>query len=365
MNAYLLNFILPFSFSLLVTALIIPKWIKLCAKWKLFDRPDSRKHHVAVIPSLGGIAIFAGINISFFISSAADSFVNDSILRYVLGSCFILFFTGFFDDLMEISAKRKLVIQTIAALFVAYGGLRLKTLHGFLGVQELPILAQYGITVFVILFLVNAYNFIDGIDGLAATIGLIIFTLFAVLFYMKQEMVYTTLCLCVIGSLTAFIFFNFEPAKIFMGDTGSLVIGFLLACCSIKLLAVAAAGTATAYSPLLIVAALFILIFDLSRVVFIRLANGISPFTADRSHLHHMVCRQEFGHRGATIILALFNLLFIGMVFFFNQLSIAGFFILCFCLAVILINSKVLGVVAIIRNKVKGAPVKKVEVNPF
>ncbi len=356
---------IPFTFSVLVTSMIIPAWLKLCGKWQLFDRPDARKHHVAVIPSLGGIAIFAGIMISFFFSAANGNYNGSSVLAYMLAGSLVLFFTGFFDDLMEISAKRKLVMQSIAAWMVVHGGLRIVTLNGFLGIYNLSVPWQYGITIFVILFLINAYNFIDGIDGLAATLGIIIFSLFAFLFYLKNDMIYVTLSLCVLGSLSAFIVFNFEPAKIFMGDTGSLVVGFLISCCAIKLLSVAAVNDLQLYSPLLIVAALFILIFDLSRVVFIRLANGISPFTADRSHLHHMVCRQEFGHRGATLILATFNILFISLVFIVHKMSITGFLVMCFCIAIVLINSRVIGVFAALRNKLKGSPAKKFEVNSY
>jgi UDP-N-acetylmuramyl pentapeptide phosphotransferase/UDP-N-acetylglucosamine-1-phosphate transferase len=159
----------------------------------------------------------------------------------------------------------------------------------------------------------------------------------------------------------AFLYFNFDPAKVFMGDTGSLVIGFFISVCSIKLFALQNTVALSGFNilPQLIIGTLFVLIFDLTRVVFIRIFNGISPFKADRSHLHHMVCRQEFGHRGATVILAMFNLFFISLAFVLKYLSAEIFTLICFCLAILLLNSKVISVFALVRNKLAGIPKKK------
>ena len=128
MNTDLLKNFFPFLFSLIITAVIIPAWISLCAKWKLFDKPDSRKHHTEVIPTLGGIAIFAGFIISFFLFS---KFEFDSSMQFIIAASFILFFTGFFDDLTDIPARRKLIIQTITASLVISGGIRIQSLNGF------------------------------------------------------------------------------------------------------------------------------------------------------------------------------------------------------------------------------------------
>ncbi len=362
MQPNLLKFFFPFLFSFAITALIIPAWIRLCAKWKLFDKPDARKHHTATVPTMGGIAIFAGLIISFFLFSI---FENSSSMQFVIAAAFILFLTGFFDDLTDIPAKRKLLIQFITALIVTAGGIKIETLNGLFGLHQIPLVAQYALTTFLILFITNAYNFIDGIDGLAAMLGLIALSVFAMLFAITGQQNFFILCICCIGALVAFICFNFDPAKIFMGDTGSLVIGFIISVCSVKLFTLFnpfASGTLQ-MMPQLITGALFVLIFDLTRVVFIRVYSGTSPFKADRSHLHHMVCRQEFGHRGASVILSLFSMFFILMSFVLKSFTPEIFIISCFCLAILLLNSKVISVFAAIRNKMAGVSKKKLGVD--
>lgn len=350
----------PFISSLIIASLIIPSWIQLCSKWNLFDRPDTRKHHTAIVPSLGGIGIFIAIMISIFLFGYNS---QDTSFHSIAAAMLILFITGFFDDLTDLKARVKLNIQLLAALIVTYSGLRIQTLNGFAGVHELPILIQYGISIFIILFLVNAYNFIDGLDGLAATIGLIIFSIFTVLFHIHGEQAYAVLCVSVIGALLSFLYFNFNPARVFMGDTGSLVVGFLIAICTIKLFNIWFASPVVSFGPSLTIATIFILIFDLTRVVFIRLSNGISPFKADRSHLHHMICRQQFGHRGGTFIMAAFNILFIVLVLPLSKLRFITFLIFCFCVAILLMNSKVISYVALLRNKITGAPESKMGVD--
>lgn len=362
MTIHWIKLVLPFFSALFITSLIIPAWIKLCLQWKLFDKPDVRKHHVAIIPSLGGIGIFAGIMISFLLFTPAESI---SGFHTMIAAIFVLFFTGFFDDLTDLPARLKLIIQAVTAMVVMYSGLRLQTLNGFMGIHELNIFWQYALTGFIILFLTNAYNFIDGLDGLAATIGLIIFSVFSILFYIQHEYSWMMLCLSVMGGLISFLYFNFNPARIFMGDTGSLVIGFLIACSTVKLIGLWFAAPVISFGPALTVATLFILIFDLTRVVFIRLSNGMSPFKADRSHLHHMICRQQFGHRGGTILMAAFNVMFIMLVIPLGKLRFTTFFIFCFCLAIALLNSKVMSAVATLRNKILGEPQKKVPVDTY
>jgi UDP-N-acetylmuramyl pentapeptide phosphotransferase/UDP-N-acetylglucosamine-1-phosphate transferase len=360
MKQYWLSLTLSFLSAVFIAALILPAWINVCTRWKLFDRPDGRKHHVSIIPSQGGIAIFAAFMVSFFLFGLTQGIVEFQALAAALT---ILFFTGFFDDLTDISAKRKLLVQVAAAAIVTASGLRFHTLNGFIGIYELSPVLQYAITIFVLLFLVNAFNFVDGLDGLATSIALLIFSVFTILFYIQHQYFYVSLCVCMIGALLSFLYYNFYPAKVFMGDTGSLVVGFLIACCTVKLFTIWFASPVISYGPSLTLAALFILIFDLSRVVFIRLSNGISPFKADRSHLHHMVCRQQFGHRGATAILLGFNFLFMSTVFFCSHLRFITFLIFCFCLAIALINSKVIGMVAQLRNKIIGEPRKKLGID--
>lgn len=354
---------LPYAAALIITLIIIPRWINLCAKYHLFEKPDARKHHLQVIPSMGGVAIFGATVIGFLLFGVCDAAPE---VRYVIASATILFFTGFFDDLMNANATKKLLIQFVAAAAVVIaGGLRIESLNGIAGLETLPGIIQYVLPIFLMVFITNAFNFIDGVDGLATTIGLIILSVFGMIFFLKQDWVYATLCFSLIGALTAFLIYNFDPAKIFMGDTGSLVTGFLISVFTVKIIAAfpAAASADVVNSPALLIATMFILIYDLLRVLFIRAIKRTSPFAADRNHLHHMVLRQNFGHRGTTVILAAFNLLFIGLAFFFNHIGGAMFLILCFCIAVILMNTKVITMLAQLRNKTIGEPKRNLEVN--
>jgi UDP-N-acetylmuramyl pentapeptide phosphotransferase/UDP-N-acetylglucosamine-1-phosphate transferase len=359
----LLQLLLAYGVALLITLLIIPNWIMLCSKWHLFEKPNVRKHHLNIVPSMGGMAIFCATLISFLIFGTGK---DSGEVKYIVAASTALFFTGFFDDLMDVDTLKKLVIQIITALVIVIaGGIKIESLHGIFGIGTLPLAMQYALSVFLILFITNAFNFIDGIDGLAATLGLIIISLFGMIFYLKQDFIYASLCFALIGALTGFLLYNFDPAKIFMGDTGSLVTGFLIALLSVKIFSTftSAESINIINSPALIIGSLFILVFDLSRVIFIRTLNGTSPFKADRSHLHHMILRQNFGHRGATIILASFNILFILLAFVFKEMNAGWFLILCYCIAIFLINSKVISLLAQLRNKLIGEPKRSIEMN--
>ena len=167
---YLLHNVAPFGLSLLIAIVLIPVWISICRKWHLFDEPDARKHHRHLTPSMGGIAIFAGL----FISYLSFAIIEDpESMRYLFGASLILFFTGFFDDLMDVPARNKLMLQIGSAAVVFAGGFRIESLGGFLGIYEIPFVIQLPLTLFFIVAFTNAFNFIDGIDGLAASLGLV------------------------------------------------------------------------------------------------------------------------------------------------------------------------------------------------
>lgn len=353
--------IAPVALAIAVTIVLTPCWMAVCKKWHLFDTPDDRKHHIKTTPSMGGLAIFAGLFISFFIFSGDVNFYK---LKFVLVGTLLLFFTGFFDDLLNIPPHKKLVAQVLAALIVIAGGTRITNLYGIIGIHEIPSLFQFPITLLVIVFFINAYNFIDGIDGLAATLGIISALIFGYMFFKYGQTDFALLCFCLMGALTGFMFYNFHPAKIFMGDTGSLVIGFLLVAFAINLLDVNAATFShqPVISPTLIFAVLFIPVYDILRVSVIRILNGDSPLKADRNHIHHMILRQGFGHAGATIILAVFNVFIIALVYMLDTLNANGFILLTICVAMISINSFVMLRIASVRDKVLGNASKKLEV---
>lgn len=351
----------PFILSMVITVILTPCWITVCRKWHLFDKPDNRKHHIITTPSMGGLAIFAGIFISFLMFAGQYEFFK---LKFILGAAVLLFFTGFFDDLLNINPQKKLVIQIIAGIIIISGGTRITSLYGILGIYEIPLVLQYLVTLLVIVFFTNAFNFIDGIDSLAAMLGVICSAIFGYMFFKYGQADFALLCFCLTGALFGFLFYNFHPAKIFMGDTGSLVIGFLLISFAINLLGINYDGKEHAQwiSPSFIIAVLFIPIYDILRVSVIRILNGTSPLSPDRNHIHHMILKQGFGHTGATLILAAFNIFFICIEFILNALNVNGFILLSICLAMLMINSIVMLQIAGIRNKLLGEPKKKLEI---
>lgn len=356
MTSIVFSFIVAFG----ICYTFVPMWIKSCTKWNLFEKGGERKHHVRQIPSMGGLAIFAAVAVSFLTFANCT---NHPEIKFLMASSIALFFTGFFDDLLDLNALKKLFIQFVAACIVVANGININAAEVLFGATGISTSLNFFISVFVILFITNAFNFIDGLDGLASFTGLLITSVFGMLFILNNQYAYATLSFTIAGALLAFLFFNFEPAKVFMGDSGSLVVGFIISVLAIQLFNIAMHENNEAFyaSPNLVTATLFILIFDLSRVSFIRIANGGSPFKADRSHIHHMVARQQFGHRGTTFIMISYNVLFILLALIFPSTPFITFLIICYALAIFLINNKVAGIIASVRNKFIGT--HKMEVN--
>jgi len=328
----------PFIIALTVTSLLIPMWIAVCHKWKLFDSPDVRKLHSDCIPSMGGLAIYAGVFMSFFLFADLAHLEN---LKFLLCGTILLFFTGFFDDLLDIAASRKLAIHVVAAFIVVAGGNRITSLYGIAGLDEIPLWMQYPVTIFFIIAVTNAYNLIDGIDGLAGSLGVIGSLTFGFVFLEYGQTVFAILSFCISGSLIGFLCYNFHPAKIFMGDTGSLLIGFILSSLSVNLLSINEISHAGGIyvSPSFIAAVIFIPVYDIIRVFMIRLLNGDSPLKADRNHLHHMILKNGFGHRGATLVLCSFNVVVILMAVIFNSINVNLFIVLAVCMAILTLNT--------------------------
>lgn len=349
----LILLIAPVVLSLLLTSIITSAWIISCKKWHLFDAPDARKHHVSTTPTMGGIGIIGGMFISFFIFSIGFELGK---MNAVIAASFILFITGFFDDLNSVTPQRKLIAQVIAGLVLVAGGIRIQNLHGIMGFYEVPLTIQYPLSLVATIMFINAFNFIDGIDGLAATLGLFASAIFGVLFFKYGQADYALLCFCLAGACLGFLFHNHHPAKVFMGDTGSLVIGLLLAAFATTLLNMShlTHEEIISVSPALIFTVLFIPLYDFIRVVVIRILNGSSPLHPDRNHIHHTILRQGFGHGGATFILAFFNLGFIILQQVFSDMNINIFILMSILVAVISINSFVLSRIAFVRDKIFG-----------
>jgi UDP-N-acetylmuramyl pentapeptide phosphotransferase/UDP-N-acetylglucosamine-1-phosphate transferase len=310
--------------SFVICFLIIPVIIKYSLEKNLVDIPGRRKIHKKITPSMGGIAIFLGFSIASLI------WVDISLwkdIRYILIAQFVIFFIGVRDDLVPLKPYMKLLGQVLAAsILVFLLDLRLKSFYGLFGLYDIPAIVSYFITVFTIIVITNSFNLIDGLDGLAGLIATIALLAFGTWFFLAGDTTYAILAFGMFGSIVAFLIFNWEPSEVFMGDTGALVIGMTLAIFAIHFidynynLPVQHPYRFTgSVSPA--VGILIIPLADTLRIFLIRVARRQSPFTPDKSHIHHSIMRLGFSHRRTTLLLGLVQVLFIAACFLFRQHS--------------------------------------------
>jgi UDP-GlcNAc:undecaprenyl-phosphate GlcNAc-1-phosphate transferase len=311
-------YIFVVAVSFLITSFAIPSILHVARFRHLYDDLGHfRKEHDHGIPRLGGVAIFVG----FTITSLLFCMTNKSLpINYLLTACIILFAMGIKDDLAGVNSNTKFSIQLVAcAILVILGNIRLTSLYGVFGIYELPYAVSVCLSIVLIVLIVNAYNLIDGIDGLAATTGIVANGAFAVLFIYIKQYELAAVSLAMAGSIIGFLRFNITPAKIFMGDTGSLLIGLITAVMALKFMEVSRVDigkdTGIYSAPVLTVAILIGPIFDTLRVFTIRIASGVSPFNADRNHIHHRMLRLGFNHLQTTLILTGANIITVAMVF--------------------------------------------------
>jgi UDP-GlcNAc:undecaprenyl-phosphate/decaprenyl-phosphate GlcNAc-1-phosphate transferase len=304
--------------------LTVPIIVRVSKAKKLFDVPDERKISKIVIPNLGGISLFIGISVATLLSLDKLYYPD---FRYTLAGMIILLFIGIKDDIMVISARKKFIAQLICALILIIAGdIRLTNLHGVLGIHEINYVVSLGVSLLAIVAIINALNMIDGIDGLAAALGTLICLSFGILFLTEGQLAYGILCFAATGSLSVFYFYNVfgKLNKIFMGDTGSLIIGLLAAVFVIKFNEFSLSGNEQLYrfSPSLSMAIIAVPFFDLIRVSAIRISRKKSPVNPDMKHIHHRLLRLGFSHQKSTFILIASNLFLIGFTFLLRTLNI-------------------------------------------
>ncbi len=327
--------VLAFAGAVGITWYYLPKVIKIAAHMNLTDHPGSHKIHKGDIPTLGGIGIFAGFIFGFLLG--VNGYMHN--VSYFTAAALILFFMGAKDDMVNINAWKKFAAEVTTALVIAFfTDIHFTTFHGFLGVGELPVWASILSTAFVIVLIINAVNLIDGVDGLAASVGIIASLFFGTWFILSGDYGYTIMAVALLGSLIVFFFYNISngPRKIFMGDTGSLVIGFVLAVMAIRFNEINATASTIIdlrSAPAVSIAVLIIPLFDTLRVVLLRLHNHQHPFAADNRHMHHLMLRMGFTHRRTTLYTVLFNVFIIGVALLADGLGILwlGLLLLAIC----------------------------------
>lgn len=315
--------ILSFITALTVSYFTLPSVIRISHEKSLMAQTGERHVHKQSTPSLGGVGIFAGLLFSVIMWAPFHAMGE---LQYVLCSMLILFFIGLRDDLIPMSARKKLLGQIVAALIlVRKADVKIDSFYGVFGLGEMPYFWAAVVSVFVIVLIVNAFNLIDGINGLSGCIAIMVCAVFGLWFFLNGYIDLAIFAAATIAATLAFLKYNFS-GKIFMGDTGSLLIGMVAAVLTIKFLELNNqlahnAPYRVMAAPAMAVALLIFPLFDTLRVFTMRILRGKSPFSPDRNHLHHLLLDTGRSHAEATAIIVISSVLVLSLVY---QLQIWG-----------------------------------------
>ena len=308
--------------ALLVAMFAVPSIIFIAHLKNLLDAPNGRTVHQSLTPRLGGVAIIAGFMSSLTLFAPLGNGVKE-----LLAGCILLFFVGLKDDLVTISVAKKFVGQLLATgVVMIMADVRVTSFQGILGIYALPVGISYAFTFVMIVGVTNAINLIDGLDGLAGTIVLIISGTFGYYFYRYGGPTfsnYAFVAICLIGGMLGFLRYNFHRANIFMGDTGSLVCGFIVSVLAIEFIELGnrTGQPFTTSNPAVTLGVLFVPLFDTLRVFILRMAAGRSPFSPDRNHIHHRILAMGFSQINTVLLLALLNVVMILVVINFSHLG--------------------------------------------
>ncbi len=283
-------------------------------KKKIVSHPGKRRIHKKITPSLGGVAIFLGFTVGS-ITWSIDP--HSSVIFLLLPILIIPFIIGLFDDLIHLKPLAKLIAQWLtASLLFFILDIKVSSSYGLFGHAAFSPVLSYFVTLFIVVIITNSLNLIDGIDGLAAAFSFVACIFFGTWLLFTGHYPYSILCMALAGGILAFLFQNWEPSNIFMGDTGSLVIGTVLSVIMIQFINLNYelpdngkwkfnSSIATA------ICAMIIPLADTTRIILIRLYNRTPLFTADKRHIHHALIRLGFSHRRTVYTLTFIH---IGMI---------------------------------------------------
>lgn len=311
--------------SMVCGLIAIPLIINFCYKHNIYDLPTARKVHKMGIPRLGGICFLPSMMAALLavvpmLNSNSESGHEVTIS---LWSCMfflsltLIYTTGLTDDIVGLGPKTKLGVQILAASFLPLSGLYINNLYGLLGIYEIPYWVGFALTVFMIVFIDNAMNLIDGIDGLCGGVALIALSGFLYCFMCSDMLVYSMLIAAMMGVLCSFLYFNVfgtveNKRKVFMGDSGSLTIGFILGFLWVKLCMDTPKEMPFRQDSIVISFSLIIVpLLDVLRVSMVRLMHGKPIFSADKNHIHHKLLRTGINQHQALAYILLMCIGFI------------------------------------------------------
>ena len=303
-----------FAISAVMARVLIPG-ISMISKTKnLFDLPNERTSHSDAVSRLGGVSFCPILIFSMSLVMAgrllfgcgpSELFAESMALQFLLlfAGLILLYFVGITDDLVGVRYSKKFIIQIVVACLLPISGIYINHFYGLFGIEMIPTWLGMLLTVFICVFITNAINLIDGIDGLASSVSGVAFTMFACLFYIEGLYAYSMLCASALGMLVPFFYYNVwgrteKSTKIFMGDTGSLALGYVLSFLSVKYAMHTPELTSFTSGAILIsFASLIVPCFDVIRVVLVRFRTKQHPFKPDRNHIHHKFLDMGISHR--------------------------------------------------------------------
>lgn len=325
---WITNDILTFAISLILAGIIIPQILLIAFRKKLFDEIDERKIHKGVVPRLGGIAflpsilfslaLVVGFNLRFGGETVFIQFGGSTMpVYFMICAVLLMFLVGMADDLIGVRYIAKFIVQILSALLICGSGMYIDNLYGFLWLESLPVWFAVLATAFAVVFVVNAINLIDGIDGLASGLSTVALVFYAVVFFKGGDFVYSMLASAAVGTLLPFFYYNVfgnakKQKKIFMGDTGALTTGMILVFCAIAVLHIDSGNFTDDYNPVIVAfSPLIIPCFDVVRVYLHRVARHRNPFLPDKCHIHHKLLALGLNQRLALIVIMAWSAIFI------------------------------------------------------
>ncbi len=363
-----------FIFTLLFSNYLFPKLIDIVRFQNVIDKPTKRSSHSQNIPTLGGIVLYVCFIFGFLIIHYFD--FEDSSFSIIIAIT-ILFMIGLKDDMLVLSPKTKLIAELIASTFIIIlPGMIILNFEGFLGITEIPWSISFILSYVILIFIINTYNLIDGIDGLAGFIGIFIISVYSYFNYINNNYFYLLLGILTLGFLVAFLTFNLsKDRKIFLGDTGSLIIGLIIGFLTLNILSLDSfelqnLGFRPQNKFLIIASILFFPAIDVGRVIIMRLLNDRSPFSPDRSHMHHILIDKGLTHFKASLILVITAITVFLFIYSINTyvtvalLSIIFLFITLFTYSVLLVLDSNSEAVKIRRNIKSWIP-RKIQIMEF
>ena len=340
-NFYLYSFVFVLAFF--TAQWLIPQAIRFAHRFQLVDHPNLKKKHLKSTPILGGVSIFVSVVfalalVSFLLYNSPSIDLDFKIVFGLCSAVSLMVFFGLKDDIFEVSPLEKVIFQVITALFVIIScEVRIDSFDGLFGIYELPVIFSYVFSVFVFVIVVNAFNLIDGIDGLSASVGLICTLCFGSFFFLNDLVIQAVIMFCYSGALTSFLIFNFKK-RLFLGDNGSMSLGVIIAFGVFSVITITNGAnllSETGYflnnASVIVLALISFPLLDTLRVFCVRLINGKSPFSPDRNHLHHHLTNLKLSHFESTLIIVIYTISITGIALAFSSWNITNhFFVMLF-----------------------------------